>query len=70
MNENRDLSHANWVKSSYSNGQGGACVECATNLPRIVAVRDSKNPGPSIVFPPETWRAFTARVKAGHHDLP
>ena len=34
-----DLSHAAWRKSSYSNN-GGACVEVATNLPGLVAVRD------------------------------
>jgi hypothetical protein len=31
-----------WRKSSFSNGQGGACVEVAGSLG---AVRDSKNPG-------------------------
>jgi hypothetical protein len=31
-----------WRKSSFSNGQGGACVEVASGLDRV---RDSKNPG-------------------------
>jgi hypothetical protein len=31
-----------WRKSSYS-GNGGNCVEVASNLTGIVAVRDSKN---------------------------
>ncbi|MFD8361732.1 DUF397 domain-containing protein, partial [Streptomyces hygroscopicus] len=39
-----DLSVAAWRKSSYSNPDGGNCVEVADNLPGIVPVRDSKNP--------------------------
>jgi hypothetical protein len=53
-----DLSRAAWRKSSYSNN-GGACVEVATNLPGLVAVRDSKNPsGPPLAFSADCWRAF------------
>ena len=37
-------SRAVWRKSSRSNGSGGNCVEVASNLPGIVAVRDSKDP--------------------------
>ena len=66
MNEPRDLSRANWFKSSYSNGQGGNCVETALNLPGIVAVRDSKQPtSPALVFKPAAWRAFIAGVATG-----
>ena len=39
-----DLSQAIWRKSSYSSSTGQNCVEVATNLPGIVAVRDSKDP--------------------------
>jgi hypothetical protein len=60
-----DLSHAEWRKSSRSGSNGGACVEVARNLPRVVAVRDSKDPdGPKIVTTPEDWQRFTARIKA------
>jgi Domain of unknown function (DUF397) len=60
-----------WRKSSYSGGNGGACVEVARNLPGAVAVRDSKDPdGPRLAFAPEEWTAFTAGVKAGDFDLP
>ena len=66
-----DLTRAQWRKSSYSNGNGGACVEVAQNLPGAVAVRDSKDPdGPKLAFAPDEWRAFTARVRAGDFDLP
>ena len=65
-----DLSRAEWRKASSSSGNGGACVEVARNLPGIVAVRDSKDPdGPTPVFSPEDWQAFTASVKAGRFDL-
>ena len=66
MSKARDLSHASWVKSSFSNGQGGECVESATNLPGVVAVRDSKNPdGPSLIVTPGEWRAFLGGVRRG-----
>ena len=46
-----DLTRAKWRKSSRSGSNGGACVEVARNLPRIVAVRDSKNPhGPVLII--------------------
>jgi Domain of unknown function (DUF397) len=65
-----DLVQAEWRKSSYSNGNGGACVEVARNLPGAVAVRDSKDPeGPKLAFAPDQWQVFTAHVKAGHFDL-
>jgi hypothetical protein len=70
MNTSGNLSRAVWRKSTFSNGQGGDCVEIAANLPGLVAVRDSKNPhGPVLVFSPADWRAFAAMVKAGDLDL-
>lgn len=55
------LHGAVWKKSSRSGGNGGDCVEVATNLPGIVAVRDSKHKeGPALVFAPEDWKAFLA----------
>ncbi|MGJ6964218.1 DUF397 domain-containing protein [Streptosporangium sp. G11] len=60
-----DLTDARWFKSSRSGGNGGDCVEVATNLPGIVAVRDSKNSnGPALAFTPEVWADFIASVKA------
>lgn len=56
-----------WQKASYS-GSSGSCVEVSA-APRIVAVRDSKDPGgPKLSFAPEQWRAFTDRIKAGVFD--
>lgn len=39
-----DLSTAVWRKSSYSNADGGECVEVADGHPGIVPIRDSKHP--------------------------
>lgn len=61
-----DLSTAVWRKSSYSNGEGGNCVEVADGYPGVVPVRDSKDPeGPALVFPAESWAAFVSAVKDG-----
>jgi hypothetical protein len=62
MNET-DLSRAEWHKSSYSS-QDGNCVEVATNMPAMVAVRDSKDPeGPILVIGHEDWQAITRQIK-------
>jgi hypothetical protein len=59
------LKDATWRKSSYSTGNGGACVEVARNLPGIVAVRDSKDPyGRALIFTPTDWSAFIVGLKA------
>ncbi|MEU0481134.1 DUF397 domain-containing protein [Streptosporangium sp. NPDC006013] len=59
------LSGAEFRKSSYSNS-GDACVEVATNLPGVVAVRDSKDPlGPVLTFSPATWNDFLTGIRTG-----
>ncbi|MGW2696199.1 DUF397 domain-containing protein [Streptomyces sp. NPDC001296] len=58
-----DLSTATWRKSSYSNPDGGNCVEVAQNLPSVVPVRDSKAPARgTLVFEAAAWAAFVAAV--------
>jgi Domain of unknown function (DUF397) len=55
-----------WVKSSYSGGSGGNCVEVAALPDGGRAVRDSKDPdGPVLVFTPGEWDAFIRGVKNG-----
>ncbi|MFD7064233.1 DUF397 domain-containing protein [Streptomyces sp. NPDC059906] len=59
-----DLNNANWRKSTYSNGQGGDCLELADNIPGTVPVRDSKHPtGPALLFPASAWTAFVAGIR-------
>jgi hypothetical protein len=61
---NIDLACAQWRKSSYSGGSGGNCVEVATNLPGLVAVRDSKNPGaPALLLTPAQWHTLIAQLQ-------
>ena len=61
-----DLSDATWRKSSYSNPDGGACVEVSDDVTGLVPVRDSKDPqGPALVFPAASWTAFVSAVKEG-----
>lgn len=67
-----DLTGAAWRKSSFSGGNGGACVEVAI-VPGVaegsdgaVALRDSKDPsGPALLFSPGEWREFTRAVRHG-----
>ncbi|WP_156726986.1 DUF397 domain-containing protein [Streptomyces apocyni] len=66
MSTGPDLSAATWRKSSYSDGQGGSCVEVADGLPRVVPVRDSKVPsGPALLIPHAGWASFVEAVKDG-----
>ncbi|MGG7609495.1 DUF397 domain-containing protein [Streptomyces sp. ZG43] len=57
-----------WFKSSYS-GNGGQCVEVATNLVAsrgLVPVRDSKDlAGPVLGFPAVAFASFVGAAKAG-----
>nr|WP_030546722.1 DUF397 domain-containing protein [Streptomyces albus] len=63
-----NLGVVSWRKSSYSNPDGGECVEVADGFAVAVPVRDSKNPhGPVITFPADGWDTFIAAVK--HGDL-
>ncbi|MEU0946387.1 DUF397 domain-containing protein [Streptomyces canus] len=59
-----DLSNARWYKSSYSNGEGGDCVEVA-DTPDLVPVRDSKlgQDSPVLAFPADTWTRFLGLLK-------
>ena len=59
-----DLTCAEWRKSSRSGDKGGACVEVACNLPGIVAVRDSKDPGgPVLIVSRNDWASFITRLR-------
>ncbi|WP_327337890.1 DUF397 domain-containing protein [Streptomyces sp. NBC_01324] len=52
------MPHFEFVKSSYSSGNG-ECVEVARNIPHTIAVRDSKRlDGPVLLIAPAAWDAF------------
>ncbi|MBU6534661.1 DUF397 domain-containing protein [Streptomyces sp. NPDC057245] len=54
-----------WFKSSYSSGEGGACVEVASHTTAI-HVRDSKERGgPQLAFPRSAWSGFLADLGRG-----
>ncbi|WP_329017228.1 DUF397 domain-containing protein [Streptomyces sp. NBC_00690] len=54
-----------WRKSSYSNGDGAACVEVAHLHVGLLPVRDSKNPhGPALLIPAHAWADFIDEIKA------
>lgn len=60
-----DLSEALWIKSSYSNGDGGECVEVAATETAFVPIRDSKAPdGAVLVVGREAWTPFVGALKA------
>ncbi|MFH9136575.1 DUF397 domain-containing protein [Streptomyces sp. NPDC017524] len=60
------LTTVTWRKSSYSNQDGGACVEVADGFTVVVPVRDSKNPsGPALTFAADGWSSFVSAVRNG-----
>ncbi|MBL1066631.1 DUF397 domain-containing protein [Streptomyces sp. 7-21] len=58
-----ELNRAIWRKSSYSNADGGACLEVADGFAGVVPVRDSKRPGPVLTVSADAWAAFVAHVR-------
>ncbi|MBC2903585.1 DUF397 domain-containing protein [Streptomyces cupreus] len=53
-----------WFKSSYSDDEGGACVEVA--FASRVHIRDSKQPtGPELHLTGPAWAAFISAVQPG-----
>ncbi|MFJ8546386.1 DUF397 domain-containing protein [Streptomyces sp. NPDC093586] len=54
-----------WIKSSYSDNEGGACVEVALAL--AIHIRDSKSApeGPELRVSAPAWSAFIAAVRPG-----
>lgn len=52
-----DCVEVGWIKSSYSDHTN--CVEVAAT-----AIRDSKNPGPTLHFPAPHLSAFLTTLKA------
>ncbi|MEK2479563.1 DUF397 domain-containing protein [Streptomyces noursei] len=57
-----------WVKSSYSNQQGGNCLEWQPEHARStgeVLIRDSKNPtGPRLTLTADAWSGLVNFAKS------
>ncbi|WP_328632586.1 DUF397 domain-containing protein [Streptomyces sp. NBC_00356] len=53
-----------WIKSSYSDSQGGECLEVA-HAPTRIHVRDSKlgPQGPTFTTAASAWNAFLAHAR-------
>ena len=53
-----------WRKSTYSNQDGGDCVEVGEGHPALVPVRDSKSPATgTLLFPALAWQAFLTTLR-------
>ncbi|MFD5316185.1 DUF397 domain-containing protein [Streptomyces sp. NPDC127098] len=58
-----DLSEAAWFKSSYSDGNGGTCVEVA-DFSHRVGVRDSRDTGIApFTVPKAAWASFVGQLR-------
>ncbi|MCM2420623.1 DUF397 domain-containing protein [Streptomyces sp. RKAG293] len=63
---NHTIPSESWRSSTYSQNNGGECIEVADGIPGVVPVRDSKDPhGPALSFSPDAWRSFVAGVQGG-----
>ncbi|MCS0600580.1 DUF397 domain-containing protein [Streptomyces sp. LP11] len=61
-----DLSTITWRKSSYSNPDGGNCLEVAANISSLVPVRDSKDTRLTpLILTASAWAGFVDGVKTG-----
>ncbi|QLH22540.1 DUF397 domain-containing protein [Streptomyces sp. Rer75] len=66
MSADLDLTAAEWTRSSYSDANGGQCVEFSRTFAQThgaVPVRDSKNPhGPALSFSADGWSMFVSAL--------
>lgn len=69
MTRHDSLAGATWRKASYSNGNGGDCVEVADLAGGHWAVRDSKHPGGAVLIVGSAeWSDFTSAIRTGRFD--
>ncbi|MFD5322018.1 DUF397 domain-containing protein [Streptomyces sp. NPDC127098] len=68
MSATWNLSAAEWIRSSHSDGGGGQCVEFSRTFAPVgaIPVRDSKSPqGPALICAARGWVAFVSAVRSG-----
>ncbi|MFI6584344.1 DUF397 domain-containing protein [Embleya sp. NPDC050493] len=64
MQGTRDANAATWRKSTYSNSDGGNCVEVRDDLPGLVPIRDSKDPSIGhLTIGAASWTALTDALR-------
>lgn len=51
-----------WRKSTYSDANGGSCVETASRDGAVIVRDTTDRGGVTLSVPAETWRAFTAAL--------
>lgn len=60
------MSAARWRTSSYTNSEGGTCVEVADGVIGVVPVRDTKARWrPAVIVTAAAWVPFVRALKAG-----
>jgi hypothetical protein len=52
-----------WRKSSFSNANGGACVETATGNGSILVRDTTDRDGDTLSVPADAWLRFTSKLK-------
>jgi Domain of unknown function (DUF397) len=52
-----------WRKSSYSDGNGGACIETATGTGAVLIRDTTQRGGTTLSIPAGAWQLFTASLK-------
>lgn len=53
-----------WRKSSYSDGNGGACVETASGTEAIFVRDTTDRYGVTLQFTAAAWQEFTHRLRS------
>lgn len=70
MSNTPDPGITRWVKSTYSGGEGGNCVEWSPSHAKahgVVPIRDSKVPhGPTLILSPEGFAGLVAFARGAH----
>ena len=54
---------SDWRKSTFSNDNGGDCVELASGNDAILVRDTTDRPGPMLTFSAAAWETFTASLR-------
>jgi Domain of unknown function (DUF397) len=53
----------NWRKSTYSDGNGGSCIEAADSDGMILVRDTTDRDGGTLAFTGQAWQTFTISLK-------